>query len=164
MADTRVKGLSDFNAFMQTLPVKVERNLLRGGLRAGMKTVLPVVKANARKDTGLMAQGMKISTSAKDGRVVAKIKATGPHGYLAPWFEYGTAAHKIVAKDGGYLLVAGDTFVTSVTHPGMAPQPFMAPALYSQMRPATVATAQYLKRRLATKHGLDTADIEVDTE
>jgi HK97 gp10 family phage protein len=163
MADPKVKGLSQLDKFMQQLPAKLEQNVLRGGLRAGMKVVLPAVKAGAPKDTGQMAAGFKLRTAARRGQVSASIRAGGPHGHLAHWMEYGTTAHRIVAKDGGWLFLGG-SFAKSVEHPGIAPRPFMAPALIANTGPAIVATANYMKQRLATKHGLETADVEIEIE
>lgn len=162
--ETRVKGLKELNAFLQQVPAKVERNVLRGGLRAGAKVVLPVAQANAPKDTGQLAAGLKISTSARGGQVTAKIKATGPHAFLAPWMEYGTGAHRIVPKDDGGFLLFADVFSKEVEHPGIRPRPFMVPALVSQATPATIAVARYMRDRLASKHGLDTADLEFEAE
>ena len=39
MAQIRVRGLADLNKFLQDLPVKMEANILRGALRAGLKPI-----------------------------------------------------------------------------------------------------------------------------
>ena len=158
MAGVHVKGLSELNAFLQKVPVKIEKNIIRGALRAGMKVVQPVAKANARKATGLLAAGLKIGTRVRGGRITASIKATGPHGYLARWVEYGTAAHNIASKKGGWLSFGG-IFAKEVAHPGTKPHPFMRPALDSQAQNAVEAAARYMRERLATKHGLDTSGV-----
>jgi HK97 gp10 family phage protein len=164
MEDTiYVKGLSDLQKFMDTLAPKVERNVLRGSLRAGMKVVLPVAQQMAHKVSGQMADGLKLSTNARGGVVTASIKAKGPHGYLARWVEYGTAAHNIAAKQHGWLSFM-NIFVKEVAHPGARPFPFMRPALDAQAQPAVIAAAEYMKNRLATKEGLDTADIAIGDE
>ena len=158
---THVKGMRQIGEFLQTLPVKLEKNVLRGALRAGANVVKPVAQANAPKDTGEMARGMKVSTNSKRGVVMAKVKLTGKHAFLGPWLEYGTAAHRIVAKDGGWLFFGG-AFAKAIDHPGITPRPFMLPALVSHAGPAVVAAANYMKARLSSKHGLDTADIEIE--
>lgn len=163
MADTHVKGLAELNAFLQDLPVKIERNVLRGSLRAGMKVVQPVAKANALKASGLYAAGLKIGTRDRGGKVMAYLKATGPHAYLGRWIEWGTRAHNIAAKGMGWLSFGG-IFAKKVAHPGTKPHPHMRPALDSQAQAAVVAAAEYMKKRLATKHGLDTADIQIGGE
>lgn len=98
MADVRVKGLADLNKFLQQLPAKVEQSVLRGALRAGANVVMAEAKANVPVDSGLLRDGLKVTTNSRRGRVTAKVKATGKHSFIAPWLEYGTAAHKIVAK------------------------------------------------------------------
>jgi HK97 gp10 family phage protein len=157
----QVKGLKELNQFLQQLPAKIERNVLRGALRAGARPVQQQAKANAPKDTGQLAAGIKISTGGKGGTVIAKVKLTGKHAFLGPWMEYGTAAHRIVAKGDGWLFFGG-AFAKAINHPGIQPRPFMAPALYSQATPAVVAAAEYMKKRLATKFGLDTSDVEIE--
>ena len=158
-----VKGLSEINKFLQELPAKVEKNILRGALRAGAKPVLEQAKANAPVKTGVLAKGLKISTSGKGGTVIAKVKAGGKHAFVAPWLEYGTAPHKITSKGGGWLFFGG-LFAKSIDHPGLSPRPFMRPALDTQANAAVLTAANYMKNRLASKHGIDTADIQIGDE
>ena len=161
MSEVRVKGLSELNAFLQELPSKVEKNVLRGALRAGARVVQAEAKANVPVDTGTLRAGLKVSTGGKGGMVMAKVKATGKHAFVAPWLEFGVGAHAITARKGGWLFFGG-AFAKSVDHPGIAPRPFMRPALDSRAQAAVVAAGEYMKQRLASKHGLDTADIEIE--
>jgi len=163
MSDIRVKGLADLNKFLQQLPAKVEQSVLRGALRAGANVVMAEAKANVPVDSGQLRDGLKVSTSSRRGRVTAKVKATGKHAFIAPWLEYGTAAHKITAKKGKGLFFGG-LFVKGVQHPGARPKPFLRPALDGRAQDAVVAAAQYMKRRLATKNGLDTSSVEIEAE
>ena len=163
MADVKVKGLADLNKFLQQLPAKVEQSVLRGALRAGANVVMAEAKANVPVDSGQLRDGLKVSTNSRRGRVTAKVKATGKHAFIAPWLEYGTAAHKITAKKGKGLFFGG-LFVKGVQHPGSRPKPFMRPALDGRAQDAVVAAAEYMKRRLATKNGLDTSSVEIEAE
>lgn len=163
MSEVRVRGLKELNQFLQQLPVKLEQNVLRGALRAGAKLVQEAAKANAPKDTGQLAAGIKVGTKAKGGRVIANVKLTGPHAFIGPWLEYGVAAHQITAAKGGWLFFGG-SFAKSVDHPGIQPRPFMRPALDMQASAAVFAAAQYMKARLQSKHGLDTSDVEIEAE
>lgn len=160
MAEIHVKGLADLQKFLDQLPAKMEKNVLRGALRAGMNVVKPVAKSNIRSVSGLLAKGLKLSTNSKGGTVTASLKATGKHGWLARFVEFGTKAHKIAARKVPALWFGG-RFVKSVDHPGAKPHPFMRPALDSQAQNATVAAGNYIKARLATKHGLDTSDVTI---
>lgn len=123
----------------------------------------------------------------KAGKVIAYIRA-GRHGkarkgkaadaYYATWVEYGTQAHLITVNGSGKAaaranrqarkrsLVIGSNFVgPSVMHPGSAARPYMRPAMDRKAQAAVVAAAEYMKKRLATKHGLtQAADVEIETE
>lgn len=159
MADVRVKGLAELQAFLDQLPAKMEANIMRSALRAGANIVRDQAKANAPVKTGLLREGLKVSTRSRRGVVSASVKAKGKHGFIAPWLEYGTGAHKITAKKGGTLAFGGG-FAKSVTHPGTAPRPFMRPALEARAQDALVAVGEAIKKRL-TKEGLDAADVEI---
>ena len=163
MSNVHIKGGAELNKFLQQLPAKIEQSVLRGALRAGANVVLAEAKANVPVASGELRDGLKVSTSSRRGRVIAKVKATGKHAHIAPWLEYGTAAHKIVAKSKKGLFFGG-LFVKGVQHPGSRPKSFMRPALDGRAQEAVSAAARYMKQRLATKHGLDTASIEVDDE
>lgn len=161
MADTtHVKGLDQLNAFLQQLPVKIERNVLRGSLRAGMNVVKPVAQSSIHSVSGALAKGLKVGTRARGGTVTANLRATGPHRYIAHLVEFGTRPHRIAAK--GKSLFFGGVFAKSVDHPGARAKPFLRPALDGQAQAAVIAAAEYMKERLATKEGLDTSHIMIE--
>lgn len=164
MADTRsVKGLAELDKFLAEFPVKFQRNVMRGAMRAGAKPMQVEIKATVPVKTGLYRDGIKISTSSKGGVVMAKIKATGKHAFLGPWFEYGAAAHKIVASKDKSLIFGG-MFAKAVMHPGIAPKPAWRAALGTQATVSVLAVGEYMKKRL-TKAGLESAaDVEVEAE
>lgn len=161
---THVKGLSELDKYLSELTPKMERNVLRGAMRAGAKPVEAEVKANLPVKTGQLRAGVKTRTSARGGIAKATIRATGKHAYIAPWLEFGVGAHRIVAKAGKWLLFGG-VFAKSIDHPGFQPRPVWRPALASQASNALVAIGGYIKNRLATKHGIDAAaDVEIEAE
>jgi HK97 gp10 family phage protein len=190
MSDVHIKGLKELNARLQQLPVKLEKNVLRGALRAGAKVIWQEAMANVPVKAGVLRAGLIYNVArGTPGTVVARVSVTGAHAYIARWVEYGTAAHFIkvnkearpvrmtrrgprswsmrtinrsVAK--GSLVIGGHFVGESVAHPGAQPRPFMRPALDSQATAAVVAAAEYIKKRLATKHGIDTADISIEAE
>lgn len=161
MSEQHVKGLKELNDFLQQLPVKVERNVMRGALRAGMNVVKPVAQANIHSVSGQLAAGLKVGTRARGGVVTSNLKATGPHRSIAHLVEFGTKAHNIAAQVGGWLSFMG-IFRKEVAHPGARPKPFMRPALDGQAQAAVIAAAEYMKKRLATKEGLDTSHIKIE--
>ena len=46
MIDIKVTGLAELQKVLDTLPEKIERNILRGALNAGAKPLLNVAKQN----------------------------------------------------------------------------------------------------------------------
>lgn len=156
-----ITGLSDLQKFLDQLAPKVEANIMRGALRAGMAVVKPVAQANVHSVSGELAAGLTISTRRRGHVVSANLKAGGRHASIAHLVEFGTQAHFIQVKESKWLTFGG-IFVKSVSHPGARPHPFMRPALDSQASAAVVATGEYIKNRLATKEGLDTSHIMIE--
>lgn len=168
MTNIKVKGLAELQTFLDQLPAKMEANVLRGALRAGAKPILEAAKSAApvgepsetnRKRYKLYAGALKDSIrisgriDKRNGNVTASVKAggktkSGADVFYAHMVEFGTKPH--VIGDG--------------THPGVQAKPFMRPALDAQSGAAIVAVGEYIKKRLATKNGLDTADIEIEIE
>ena len=112
-----------------------------------------------------------------------------PDTFYARFVEFGTRPHLLKVRDeekninyrlsrkrgeivresmttiNRRSLKIGNNFVGPVVqHPGIAPRPFMRPALDGQGKNAIVAAGEYIKKRLAKKHGLDTADIAIEAE
>jgi HK97 gp10 family phage protein len=169
MSEIRVKGLAELQAFLDKLPRKIEQNIMRGALRAGAKPVLEAAKKNVSvgepSDTnkrrynlysGALRDSLRLSAriDRRKGQVVARVvaggksKKSGADVFYANMVEFGTKPHKIGSGD----------------HPGVMPKPFMRPALDSEADAAVIAAGEYIKRRLSTKHGLDTADINIELE
>lgn len=162
MADVHVKGLAELQKMLNTLAPKMEKNIMRGALRAGANVIKEEAKQNINSISGQLAKGLKVSTSGKGGEVIASVKAKGPHGYIANWVEFGTKPHTITAEEGSLLLDA--TFAGSVDHPGASPHPFMRNSLDAKSGAAVVAVGEYIKKRLATKEGINTSDITIEAE
>jgi HK97 gp10 family phage protein len=177
-----VKGLSELQAFLDQLPAKMERNVVRGGLRAGARVVMGGAKAiapmgepsarNAKRyggRLGALRDSIRVKTGARGGKVTASVVVGGKGKwgadvYYARFVEYGTRPHWITSRNGGALSIGGMAFVKAVEHPGARPHPFMRPALDTYSGAAVVAAAEYMRDRLATKHGLDTAELDFEAE
>lgn len=158
MSEVHVKGLRELDALLQQVPAKVERNVLRGGLRAGANVIKPVAQSNIRSQSGYLADSLRVGTKTRYGKVIATVRTKVFYG---PFVEFGTGPHSILARARSVLSVGG-LFVASVDHPGARPHPFMRPAMDSQAQAAVVAVGEYIKNRLATKNGLDTAHIQIE--
>lgn len=164
MADITIKGLSELQKLLDQFPVKMEKNIMRGALRAGANVIKNEAKNNVPVKTGTLKDGIKVSVKVKYQKVTASIRTTGKHAYLANWIEHGTRPHEIRPKNRKSLFFAG-LFHKVVEHPGIVnPKPFMRPALDNKATEAAVAVGEYIKNRLATKNGMDTSDINVEAE
>ena len=163
--DVHISGLAELQKFLDQLPAKMERNVVRGGLRAGMQVVRAVAQQSVPVRYGALRASLDakraLRTGSRGGVVTATVKTKV---FYAKFVEYGTKPHTITAKDGGALAIGGG-YYKSVKHPGIVnPKPFMRPALDSQAHAAAIAVGEYIKNRLATKHGLDTADVTIGEE
>lgn len=164
MDDTfHVKGLSELGKALATLTPRIERNVMRGALRAGMKPMRDHARTNAAKATGALARGLRVSTGGRRGRVYAKLKTSGKHDYIARFIEFGTAMHRISGRNGGMLRIAGKAIVPYVDV-SARPMPFMRPAIDTQSHVAVQAVANYIRNRLATKHGINIPDSGSDDQ
>ena len=187
MSETvQVKGLAELQRFLDKLPAKIEANIMRGALRAGLKPIEDAAKNNIHHISGDLAKSIRVSgrIDKRKGKVVAKLKAGGKSKGVAPFYagmvEYGTRPHLISVQENEknfnrktgrketistinrrVLQIGGNFIGPTVMHKGSDPHPFMRPALDSQAQKAVIAAGEYIKKRLRTKHGIDTSDIEV---
>lgn len=177
---SNVKGLDLLQKELNNLPAKMEKNVMRGALRAGANAVRNQAKLNApvgkpsgegsriyKGHAGALRDSIRVTTKAKGFGVTASVvaggknKKTGADTFYAHMVEYGTAPHIIKAKSGRKLSFGGG-FASSISHPGAAPRPFMRPALDSKHKAAVLAVGNYIKKRLSTKHGINTAHINLE--
>lgn len=164
----KTKGLAELSKFLQQLPVKIERNVMRGAMRAAANTYKADAKANvpvsapSRKNqreynayAGQLRDSVRVTTRSKRGMIYATVKAGGvvkkTNVFWAMMVEYGTRPH-------------WNNEAKTVWHPGARAKPYMRPAFDKQSRNAVIAAGNYIKTRLATQHGIDTADIQIGEE
>jgi HK97 gp10 family phage protein len=178
---TKLRGGRELQAALNSLPVKIEKNIMRAALRAGAKVIAEEAKAlvpvsppnseNARLYggyTGALKDSIRVDTRARRGKVTASVKAGGKRKrgtdvFYAHFVEFGTAAHTIKGKNGRRLFFNG-TFTPAVNHPGARAKPFMRPALDTKADDAIRAVGNKIKERL-TKQGINTpASLEIDDE
>lgn len=174
MTDIKIKGAAELQNFLNQLPAKIEANIMRGALRAGAKPIAdearknaPVGPSNAENERlyggyeGALRDSIRVGAKIdpRKGQVIGyarvggKSKRTKADVFYSHFVEFGTKPHSVL--NGG----KGDP-----THPGTQPKPFMRPALDGQSEAAIQAAGEYIKRRLATKHGIDTSDIDFGIE
>ena len=145
MEDTiNIKGLKDLALTLEEFSPKLQRSYMRSAMRAGMNVVKPIARHNVHSVSGLLARGLKVSTSvSRNGVVTVKLKATGPHAFVARWVEYGTKSHIIQG-----VQAFGGGVKGLVHHPGARPHPFLRPALDGQARAAVEAMAAHLREKM----------------
>lgn len=112
MIETKVNGLAELDQAMATLADKLQRNVVRGALRAGARVIADEAKRlcpvdaptsvnKARYGTrrGELRDSIRVSTKMQRGAPVVFVKAGNERAYYAQMVEFGTAAHLISVKD-----------------------------------------------------------------
>jgi HK97 gp10 family phage protein len=178
MAETvqNVKGLAALQRALDTLPARLESNVMRGALRAGARVFADLARAAAPEAEpseknkrlyggrrGLLRDSIRVRVSLKNGQITARVVAGGKVGsaqaYYAMWVEKGTKPHTIRIVTAKGLNIGGQNsggwVVTQVQHPGARPHPFMEPSFDQGSDQALRAVAAYVRKRLATKHGIN---------
>lgn len=147
MSDFQLTGLAELNEILQTLPAKIEANVLRGAMRAGQKVILEAAKANVPVKSGALRDSLKIKTSTRKGKASATLVAGDKRAFYAHMVEFGTAAHMIKPKKAKSLFFAGLARQV-IDHPGAGQQPFMRPAFDEAAPAALDAVREYIATRL----------------
>jgi HK97 gp10 family phage protein len=157
MSDVVIKGLSELQKALDTLPAKIEANVVRGGLRAGVKVIRDAAASAVPSKSGRLKATIKHGVKMRAGKARGYARAGGVKGvFYAAMVELGTTRHRITAGPGRYLSFGG-TFAKSVWHPGSKARAFMTPAFESNADAALRAMRDYIAARLSTKHGIDVA-------
>ncbi len=159
--DVQVKGLADLQRALDQLPAKIEANVMRSALRQGANVIKDEAKAKVPVHLGALRDSIRVSTGMKRGTVKATIKAGDKKAWYWRFVEFGTKAHWIKPKNKKSLFLAGLARET-VHHPGARAKPFMRPALDARAHAAIEAVGEAIRRRLATKHGIDVPAPEKD--
>lgn len=153
MNDANIAGGRELDELLQTLPAKLETNIMRSALRAGARVYLDQVKQNIPVKLGDLRKSARITTRKdRSGQISASVKVGNRQAFYAQMVEFGTRAHSITAR----AMVVNGAVVRSVDHPGARPHPFMRPAADEKFNEAVSAVQMQIRKRL-TKEGLNTA-------
>lgn len=151
---TDIKGGAELQRFLKQLPGKVEKNIMRGAMRAGANVIRDEAKrlAGETKDTGALQKSIRAGSRARGGEVTAYIRAGGKKVYFGRgqnrrgtdvWYahliEYGVRPHSIGQGE----------------HPGFEANPYLRPAIDDKQQEAVSAITDYIRNRLRTQHGLN---------
>ncbi len=100
-----ISGLKELNDILKSLPEKIEKNVMRGAMRAGQKVMLDGAKLNlgtiTKQDTGLLEKSLRIRFNRKSGKfgwLRSYLIAGDENAYYAHMVEFGTVAHYISIK------------------------------------------------------------------
>lgn len=159
-----IRGGKELREALETLPKKLEKNIMRSAMRAGAKVIADEAKKNL--DDEWLRKTVKISTNSRNGQVTGKIKTIGKGAYVTRFIEFGTARHLIKPKNKKRLAFrakSGDYVVTGlVSHTGMQGKPFLRPAMDSKSKEALNAIVNKIQSRLINEHSLNVRDVGVD--
>lgn len=180
MSTVNVKGLDELAKMLDSLPVKIARNIMRAAVNAGSKVVRDKARELVPVDSGDLRKSIVTRQSkAANGTISGGVKTDL---FYARFVEFGTRAHIItinaekrpmrLTRRGfreysirtinnmvrrGSLVIGGVFVGDSVSHPGASPKPFMRPAIDASAQDALVAVGEKIKQRL-TKQGIEQAD------
>jgi HK97 gp10 family phage protein len=161
MSSINIKGGKEIFELLQTLPAKLEQNIMRGAVRAGAKVILDEAKQNVPEQSGDLKASGRVTTNSKKGRGTASVKFGNKKVYYTRFIEFGVAAHTITSKTG-YLSFLGNAY-KSVEHPGLQPKAFLRPAFDSKQKEAIEAIGVHIGKRL-NKQGLNNPGLEVSDD
>jgi len=184
----RLKGGPELLQLLDQLPKNLERNVIRGGLRAGAKVIQQQAKANVPVKTGQLKRAIGIGTRTDGAKLSSYVKLRGKGSYLGLFIEYGVAPHLISVTEADVpvrqtrhgprkvsistmnkmlkrgSLKIGENFVGPVImHPGHAAKPFLRPALDQKAEEAVTAMGAYIAHRVQIGD-LKAPALEVDDE
>jgi HK97 gp10 family phage protein len=153
--DTNIKGGRELDQLLQTLPAKMEKNVLRSGLRAGASVIKDAVVERIPVASGALRDSARITSRAKGAGVSVSVKVGNSQAWYAHLVEFGTRPHVIRPREAGSALQFGGVTTRAVQHPGTGARPFMRPALDASYSEALTAVTAKIRQRL-TKQGIET--------
>lgn len=173
MKNLHIEGGLELDRLLQTLPVKLEKNIMRAALAAGARVIMREAKAKAPVGQpsnvnaseyggypGALRDSVRVTTGVtRTGQAFASVKAggrtkKGADVFYAHIVEYGARRHMIRPRAKKALEIGGKFVGGEVDHPGVRPQPFMRPAVDSKLPEALLEVTSQIRKRLA-KEGID---------
>jgi len=134
------KGLAELQRAMDELPQKLEKNLVRGAIRAAAKPIAD--DAKARVPVLQIPDGRRIA-----GALKRSIRARGVN------YRGGRLTGGVTAGGSDKSSKKADTFYARFVEFGtakMAARPFLRPAIASRTPASIEAFAAYIRERLST--------------
>lgn len=173
----KVRGRDAVRRFIAEVPEKLQRSVLPGAARAAAEVI--VEEARLRVVSSEVRASIKVSSSRRDGEIIARVQTKGEGAYLAPWLEFGTSPHFIRVNEGerqgrsvrrinqlareGSLVINGQFVGSTIWHPGASPHPFLRPALDLKEAEAIAAARSYIAARIG-RAGITETPVPKDDE
>ena len=165
-SEVSILGLKELDEILKSLPAKIEKNVMRGAMRAGLNEIRSEAKlqlgAGGHVKTGALQRSVKVSFARKSeklGWVRGYVKSGDKKAWYAHLIEFGSgsfysgkgeskrAPYEIKPKNRKSLFFAG-LMKDLVIHPGIKPSPFMRTAFDSKSAASIKAFADYMRKRL----------------
>jgi HK97 gp10 family phage protein len=158
----QIKGAAELQRFLDQLPANVEKNIVRGALRAGTKVLADAVNVAVPERTGALKGSIKVRAGVRAGRATARVTIGDKKAWYLHIIEGGSKPHDIAPKkrlnDGKKALAFGDFVRALVHHPGTKANPFFVRTVDANAQRASDAVIAYIRNRLKTKHGMEVGD------
>lgn len=162
-----VTGLKELDEVLKTLPEKIEKNIMRGAMRAGLSEIKDAAKSQLSSGghvkSGALQKSVRVGfakKSEKFGWMRGRVIAGNKEAWYAHLIEFGTGSfysgkgtkskrkpYDIKPKNRKSLFFAG-VMKEIVVHPGIHPTPFMRPAFDSKSAASIKAFADYMRDRI----------------
>lgn len=157
MADNRnITGGRELDDALRTLPVRIERNILRSALRQGANQFRDEVRTNIPVASGKLRRSVRVSTQSRGSSVFAYVRIGNKDTFYARFLEFGTQPHGV--RKGAS--VRHGRYQEGMLNPGLQPRPFARPAFDAKAGQALAAIMAQIRRRL-TAAGINTPAPEV---
>jgi HK97 gp10 family phage protein len=147
-----VRGLQQVLERLRQVPDRLERNVVRGGLRAAGREYVKLIRPRIPIRKGTLRKSVRVSAGrAPRGKVLMHVRAGGQGRFGDAWYgrlvEDGTKPHEIKPLNRKALSIGG-ALRSSVSHPGSRGLQFMRQAHAGGAQPALNAFIGYVEKRL----------------
>lgn len=165
--EINISGLKELGDVLKTLPAKIDKNVMRGAMRAGLSEIRKEAKtqltSGGHVKTGQLQRSVRVDFARKGDKFGYRsgyVKAGNNKAWYAHLIEFGTGSfyagkgskskrkpYEIKPKSRKSLFFAG-LMKETVTHPGIHPSPFMRTAFDSKSAAAIKAFADYMTKQI----------------
>ena len=163
MDDVSISGLDELQKQLEEFPAKIEKNIMRGAIRAGLKPIVEEAKALCPTKTGALRKSIRIkfrNRSQQYGWIRGVITAGNFDAWYAHIIEFGSgsfyegtgskskkAPYEIKPRGAKSLFFAG-LMREQIVHPGIHPVAFMRKAVDRKTQEGLDAFKAYVAERI----------------